>query len=353
MMPLIPTPDGIPTPWGYFQFFLLLTFPLHLALMNAMLGSTVLAIHAHLRGSRQSKALAYELAKVIPLLIALAVNLGVAPLLFLQVLYGHFIYASSILMGMFWIMIIPTLIIAYYAAYWYDFKFADLGRSGILVMACALLAFLAIGFMLSNNMTLMLHPEHWSAYLSNPEGTLLNTRDATLWPRYLHFMVGGTAVGGLFVALYGRFLARKDRELGAYAQAAGLRLFLVLTCLQVVVGIWFLLALPQAQMVTFMGGSSLATLCFAVALLLILVTLGAALRRKVYLAAASLAGLLYLMVFMRDFVRRSYLHDYFTPDMLKVTPEYSPLIFFLVTLAVGLGLVAWMVRAALTRCGDQ
>ncbi len=49
---------------------------------------------------------------MLPLVIAFAVNFGVAPLLFLQVLYGHFIYTSSILMGIFWISIIPALIIA-------------------------------------------------------------------------------------------------------------------------------------------------------------------------------------------------------------------------------------------------
>ena len=63
MMPLIPTPDTIPTHWGYFQFFLLLTFPLHLLFMNALLGSSVIAIYMHLKGSQQSQALAYELAK--------------------------------------------------------------------------------------------------------------------------------------------------------------------------------------------------------------------------------------------------------------------------------------------------
>jgi hypothetical protein len=338
MLTMIPTPDSIPTSWGYFQFFLLLTFPLHLLFMNALLGSSVLAIATHLKDSRKSKALAHELAKIIPLLIALAVNFGVAPFLFLQVLYGHHVYVSSILMGLFWIMIIPTLIVAYYATYWYDFKFLSLGLNGVWVLSFALLCFVGIGFLLSNNMTLMLHPEAWGAYLSNSGGTLLNTQDVTLWPRYLHFMVGGTAVGGLFVALYGRFLARKDASLGAYASAIGMKLFLYLTVLQIAIGTWFLLALPKAQMLLFMGRNGLATVCFVVALLLI--------------ATALVAGLIYVMVFMRDFVRRGYLEEYFSPNMLNVVPEYSPLVFFLVTLVVGLGLVVWMLRMAFTRCSN-
>jgi hypothetical protein len=352
MIPMIPTPDSIPTAWGYFQFLLLLTFPLHLLLMNSMLGSTFVAIFLHLRGRQKSRELAYELAKVIPLLIALTVNLGVAPLLFLQVLYGHFIYPSSVLMGLFWIMVIPALIIAYYAAYWYDFKFASLGQAGIMILAFVLLAFLAIGFMLSNNMTLMLHPESWVEYLKDSSGTLLNTKDVVLWPRYLHFMVGGTAVGGLFVALYGQFIARKDPVLGAYAKTTGMKLFLILTSLQIVVGIWFLVSLPKEQMLRFMGGDPLATGCFVVAIILVVLVLASAFREKLYTTLLCLVGLVYVMSFMRDFLRRGYLQDYFSPGTLTVVPEYSPLIFFLGTLVVGLGLLVWMIRAAFTRCTD-
>jgi hypothetical protein len=352
MTSMIPTPDSIPTAWGYFQFFLLLTFPLHLLLMNALLGSSVVAIYAHVKGDAQSRALAYELAKLIPLLVALTVNLGVAPLLFLQVIYGHFVYVSSVLMGSFWILVIPTLIIAYYATYWYDFRFTGLGPKGVLVLGFALLCFLAIGFLFSNNMTLMLHPESWTAYFSNQGGTLLNTGDTTLWPRYLHFMVGGTAVGGLLVALYGRYLARRDRTLGNHATALGMKLFFVLTFVQIAVGVWFLMALPKEQMLIFMGRNSLATVSFVTALLLVVAALTTAFRGKVYATTGLVTGLIYIMVFMRDFVRGGYLQEHFSPGMLTVAPEYSPLVFFLVTLVVGLVLVALMLRAAFTRCTE-
>jgi hypothetical protein len=350
MMPMIPTPDAIPTSWGYFQFFLLLTFPLHLFFMNALLGSSAVAIYAHLKGDDESRSLAYELAKVIPLLIALAVNFGVAPLLFVQVLYGHLFYASSVLMGVFWILIIPMLLVAYYATYWYDFRFAALGRAGILVLSFGYLLFLIIGFFLSNNMTLMLQPEQWGAYLENASGTLLNRGDNALWPRYLHFMVGGSAVGGLFVALYGRFIARRNPTLGDRATATGLKLFLVLTLVQIAVGVWFLIALPREHMLLFMGRSGLATASFVIGLVLVLAALFAAFKKRVYLTAAVTALLVYCMAFMRDFLRGGYLEDVFSMQQLQVVPQYSPMIFFLATLVIGLILVAWMIRAALTRC---
>jgi hypothetical protein len=140
-------------------------------------------------------------------------------------------------------------------------------------------------------------------------------------------MIGGTAVGGLFVALYGRFLARRDRELGDHATELGMKVFLVLTITQIAGGIWFLLALPKAQMLLFMGRNPLATLCFLSALLLVAMVFVFAIRKKIYMTTGLSIVLIYVMAFMRDFVRSGYLHDYFSPGMLQVVPQYSPLFF--------------------------
>jgi hypothetical protein len=61
----------------------------------------------------------------------------------------------------------------------------------------------------------VLEPHRLGAYFRNPGGTLLNAGSAPVWPRYLHFVTGGLAMRGLFVALYGRFKGRRDWELGA------------------------------------------------------------------------------------------------------------------------------------------
>ena len=346
----IPTPDTIPTHWGYFQFLLLLTFPLHLLFMNALLGASTVALFSHLRQDEPSRQLAYELARVIPLLVAFTVNFGVAPLLFLQVLYGHLFYSSSVLMGLFWILIIPLLLSGYYATYWYDFKFTALGRAGFGILALALLLFLIIGFFLSNNMSLMLQPALWDAYLTNDSGTLLNLRDPAQWPRYLHFMTGAIAVGGLAVALYGRFLARRDAVLGQRAAELGRGLFLALSLAQIVVGLWFLFALPAPVRSQFLGGNIPATLLFSVALLVTVLVLYTAWRRRLFLTAGLTLLLIYLMSFMRDLVRSGYLRDIFTVRDLEIVPQYSPLLLFLATLVVGVLLMAWMLHAAWTRC---
>ena len=107
---LIPTPDAIPVPWGWFYVLLMLTFLLHLLVMNAMLGGGIITLISMLKGGEQNTLLCKEFSYKWPYTIAFAVNLGVAPLLFVQVLYGQFIYSSSILMAVWWFSIFGVLI---------------------------------------------------------------------------------------------------------------------------------------------------------------------------------------------------------------------------------------------------
>ena len=116
---LIPTPDTLPVSWGWFKLLLILTLFLHIILMNVMLGTGVIALVDHFRGKSDLDPLNREISRKLPLAIAFTVNFGIAPLLFVQVLYGHFLYASSVLMANFWLFIIGLLITGYYMAYIY------------------------------------------------------------------------------------------------------------------------------------------------------------------------------------------------------------------------------------------
>lgn len=344
MNALIPTPDAIPVAWGWFQGLLMLMFPLHLLLMNAMLGSTAIALYARVKGGETDVRLSHELAKALPFLVAFTINLGVAALLFIQVIFGHLLYTSSVLMAVFWLSVPLSLIVAYYAIYLYDFRFASLGRRGVLLAALALAIFLVIAFFFSNNMTLMLEPQRWNAYFGNPGGTILNTDSAVVWPRYLHLVSGGLAVGGLFVALFGRFKAARDPQLGARAIHLGMNLFMALTLAQIVVGFWFLFSLPRPVMLLFMGGSATATALFILGLLLVVALLWAGFRRNVVVSATLAVPLVFVMAFMRDAVRSGYLKPFFTLDTLKVVPHYSPMIVFFLSLVVGIAVIYWMLR---------
>lgn len=353
MNTLIPTPDAIPATWGWFQALLMLVFPLHLVLMNAMLGSTAIAAYAMLRKDETMRTLAGELGKVIPFLIAFAVNLGVAALLFLQVLYGHLFYASSVLMGVCWLAVIPLLIIAYYSVYLFDFRFQSLRTAtAAALIFLPLVIFLCIAFFYSNNLTLMLNPEAWKAYFAEPGGTLLNLGDRVLPARYFHFIVGGTAVGGLFVAMFGRLRKGMGQGVRDAAERVGMKVFTVLTGVQIPVGFLFLALLPRPVLMLFMGGDMVATLLLAFGLVAALILLMAGMARRVWLCAGLALPLVYIMSFMRDFVRSGYLKPHFSVESLTVVPQYSPMIMFIVALAAGIVTIVWMLRKAVSAVGN-
>lgn len=346
MNPLIPATDLIQVPWPVFMALLLLVLPIHLLLMNAMLGATGFALFGRLHPDPAAHRMAQYLGRVLPVLVALAVNFGVAALLFVQVLYGHMLYTSSILMGVFWLSVIALVMTAYFAVYHFDFRLEKIGRRACWSAALALVLFLVVPFFFTNNMTLMLRPETWTAYFKNPGGTLLNLSDPTLWPRYLHMVTGALAIGSLFVAAFGRlYIEKRDPQAAALAVRTGLKLFAWLTVVQIVLGLIFLILLPQEVRALFMGKSLPATLIFLAAFALALVAVAQAFRARLGSTAVFAVVVVVLMTFMRSWVRMGYLHPEFTLDRLELVPQYSPLVLFLATLLVGAALLVWLVRS--------
>lgn len=341
---IIPQPDTIPVSWGWLQFLLLLTFPLHLLAMNAMVGGLAISIVQHIKGGALQKQLAHRIAIALPLVIAFVVNLGVAPFLFVQVLYGQFLYSSSVLMGAFWILVIPILMIAYYGAYLYDFRFTRLGSTGPWLAVFVLILLVIIGFLFSNNMLLMATPGQFGEYFAHKSGTLLSFEQPSFWPRFLHMLFGALAMGGLFVCLLGRFRKDVHPKLAIHAEKVGMKSFLIFTFVNIGVGIWYLLSLPKELMMLFMGGNTGATIAFCLALLLVAGALYAAYKKRLWLTFFHAVGLVVVMTFMRSWLRSGYLQDVFTLDQLQVVPQYSPMIFFFVTLVAGVACIGWLIK---------
>jgi hypothetical protein len=342
---LIPAPDAIPVGWGWFQVLLTVTFVLHVVFMNLMLGGTIIALVNSLKGGASNLAIARYASKKLPFSVALAVNAGVAPLLFLQVLYGQFVYASSILMAAAWLSIVLLLIIAYYGMYLFNYKFEAWGGARSLLAGVSALIMLYIGFLFTSNWTLSLTPEKWSAYFAQPGGTLWNLDEPTLWPRYLHMVLGAVAVAGLGLAAFGQF--RKSRGVDASAQIEqGLGWFKWTTLVQMGLGIWWLIALREEAMKLFMGGNMVATIAFGAGFLLAVVSLLLGFLKKVWPTVWATVATLLAMAVMREYVRYGYLKEHFTPSDLVVDPEFSPLILFLAVFVVGIGCVWYMLRLA-------
>ena len=334
---LIPSPDTLPVAWPWFEFLLIPVFVIHLIFMNALLGSGIIGWINAMRPANQGTGLARTISQKLPFHMALAINFGVAALLFMQVLYGHLFYTSSILMAVWWMGALGLVLVAYILVYWLDFRFDGPGalRSGIytLVVFCLL----AVAFVFVNNVTLMADPPSWPRYFSNPGGTLWHWGDPTLIPRYLHFVTASMAVGGLALAL----LQRKSAPDKA---ACGMKWFTAATAAQLVIGGWFFIALPPSMRIDFLGGDRWATGVLAVAMLGVWSALYFGIKRKI-LPAAWAAGVTILgMILVRDAVRSAYLHPYFSVQQLTAHSEFSPLVVFVLFVLLAITAILYMLK---------
>lgn len=342
---LIPTPDPLQVPWGWFQFLLLFTFFLHMVAMNIMIGSGVITFVKQLSNPMANEALCHDLSNQLTHAIAFTVNFGVAPLLFLQVLYGQFIYTSSIIMGAYWLSVVFLLIAAYGLAYLHKFRFtAWSAGQRRWFLGASLLCMFTVGFFFTNNVTLMQTPAAWLAYFRHPGGLFLNLAEPTLVARYLHFLVAAVATGGLFLAASAHLQQRLPAQERQARIKNGLTWFTYATMVEIGIGIVFLLSLPKPILHRFVGGDWLATSLFIGALIGSFYCIKFGNRERLWPATAAMATTILLMVLVRDLARQAYLAPYFHPADLPVAPQYSPMLLFLLILVLGLGIVAYMLR---------
>lgn len=335
---IIPTADTIPVHWLWFEVLLIFTFFIHMILMNFILGGSLLTVWDLLRGKLEKKA-----SGSIPTLIALTVNFGVPPLLFVQVLYGHLFYSSSVMVAVPWILVIPILIIAYYGAYLFVKKYEKApgwSKAGLVVTSVFLLY---VAFMFVNNSTLAIRPDRWEFFAQRPGGWNLNLGEPTLWPRYLHFVLAALAIGALGRAIFYKFSPMDEGEKENQIRR-NLKIFGWLTIVQLAIGTWFWLTMPETVWKTFMGGSLYATVMMVIGWLSALLILHSAFTGRMNLAMILGALQVLVMVIIRDLARAAYLKEIFSPAGLENVAEVSPLIAFLLVFVIGLGALYYMIR---------
>lgn len=352
------TPDALPLPgptW-LFEFLLHFTFLLHLLVMNFLVGGAVISLVSRLRGHLD---LARWIERKLPAAMAFTVTLGVAPLLFVQVLYGHLFYSSSVLMGWPWFSVILILLVVYSLVYrvaWHGEESTGTTRT---LMFLVTLGLLAVGFIYVNNMTLALRPDTWAAkYFARPNGTSLNLGDPTFWPRYLHFMVAALAVMGMVLATVGARRVKNGDPAGRAWLQTGAFWFVICTGFQIVVGLWWLLTLPREVVMPMMGGNTAWTMVFMLSITLpifalMMVAFSIKLDRPFGLVhGASWLLLLTIvgMVLTRQYVREGMLAGTFDTSTLATAPQWGVFGLFAVLLVVSLATVAWML-VAMARAG--
>ncbi|MGA9061109.1 MAG: hypothetical protein WB341_05505 [Terracidiphilus sp.] len=345
-------PNPLPAPYWVFKLLLIVTFFLHIIAMNFMLGGGVLALTARWRAKNRETGnrIFFDVGKKLPSLLPATITLGIAPLLFVQVLYGQFFYTSSIVMAWPWFLVLVMLTAAYYGFYYVSFRSGQqAGRAGGVMLSSVILIFL-IGFLFSNNITLSQAPSRWAAkYFAHPAGWNLNLSEPTLIPRFLHFFTAAIAVGGIFLVLVALANWKRDKEYARQVLQFGGKAFMYATMAQIVVGLIFLVSLPRDMRMVFMGDNPLATTLLLVGItgaIAAIFLMSDALRKESIRAAAFyvpgiLAVVIVCMSIMRDILRDAYLNPYFHGGQFAVSTQWSVFPLFLGLFVAGV--ILWLV----------
>jgi hypothetical protein len=340
--------------WALLQ----ITFLLHVLGMNVVLGGSLLALCGRFSRRGEDASLRARLLaafdKALPVALAATVTLGVAPLLFVQVLYGRVFFTSSILMGWYWLGLVPLVVAGYYGAYLRAFRSDAPGRAGAWTSAAVAAVFAAAAFVQVTNVTRALRPDTFAAaYAAEPRGISLNLDDPSFWPRYLHLVLASVAVAALAMAVFGVARRRADPELARWAVRRGAALFAATTAANLFVGLLFLIALPRPVLIRLVGGDVWSMTLLAGGIVLAVALAGAAVlalsARNPFAGTAPVAGLLLAtlaaMLLLRDDVRRLVLRQAGIEATSRVAAQWGPFAVFAVCLLAAVAAIAWMVRA--------
>ncbi|QEL02618.1 c-type cytochrome [Olivibacter sp. LS-1] len=198
-------PLALPLPEWLLVIILVLSFLLHILFVNLMVGGSILTLWAEIRGKRDSDydVFANELAKTVTVNKSLAVVLGIAPLLSINVLYTVYFYSANALTGFMWILIIPLVTVAFLLTYLHKYTWEVMQAYKslhIAIIGLAVLIFLFIPLIFLVNINLMLFPEKWGSI----QGFFSALALPNVFPRYFHFICASLAVTGLFICWYAR-----------------------------------------------------------------------------------------------------------------------------------------------------
>ncbi|MDM7456680.1 MAG: hypothetical protein P3W97_005370 [Tepidimonas sp.] len=227
-------PAGVPSHPLLFLVLGVVTFALHIAAVHIMLGASALTLRGAMSTQANWRRLAAAMLTTAKIAVSVAIVLGVAPLLFVQVIYDPFWYTSNVLSAWWVIGFIVALIGGYLAMYRFYWGNPDLARDGgrgapWMIVSVALL--LLVGFIVHSLSNQMLYPEAWMQWYA-PNGSIdPSGRSLHEWnlARFGFFITLAAPVTGAWLLAYRRYLigaAETDVAYLAWLRALALRLAL-------------------------------------------------------------------------------------------------------------------------------
>ncbi len=268
-------PSGLPFYPIIFQFLLVLTFTLHIIMVNLVVGSTFLAIWELWKKNEYGLRLAKALGRVLTVGMSIAIVLGVAPLLFVQVIYDPFWYTATTLSAFWALLFLVVITLAFYAGYGFYLgnRKADVSsaKTGWALVAAGLLLFTALFIHMLSMEQLM--PQHWKEWIVAANGTVSYSGGefhGVELGRLLHILIPSFAVTGVFLMLYAAYFDKRedyDPKYLEYVGQKGAWMAFWASAIAIGAGFWWLGLIPKefnfARNPLFLAGAALGVVTTA------------------------------------------------------------------------------------------
>lgn len=357
-----PLPIGLPLPTALYTTLFVLTLALSMTFANYVLGGALwLCARALLgRGTQKAEvkpsAIDATLRDWLTFMLSGAITAGVAPLLFVQVLYQREFYTANLLLWYWWLAMIPVLIAAFYALYAVKTRYVSarplvMGLTTLFAAAC----FVYVAWAWTHNHLLSTESQEvWSAtYAARSSGPTPPGQLARLM-----FFVFASVPGMAVIVAWQ--LRDQERAAGALRQIAERRILSAAAAISLVFSIAFALLYSRLDPVARSAAASDPSLWWLI--LALLGALGQLVTWHRIFRAPAFSGRLLVhvtlyyafwligLLFVREVIRRSL----FAPETLAAlqekhseifeTTDHSAMVVFFVFAALTLGLMTWIVR---------
>ncbi|MBD3754467.1 MAG: hypothetical protein IE937_02355 [Gammaproteobacteria bacterium] len=360
MMYALRNPAGIPTYPIIFMGLGVLTFALHILFVQLMLGTSAIAIFGAFNNNGYWRRLGSAMLEISKVSVSVAIVVGVAPLLFVQVVYDPHWYTTNVLSAFWVIAFIVILILAYWAMYYFYFvngknqdKTVQPKARWSILLSIALM--LVVGFIMHSLTSAMLHPEQWKDWfvpngVADYSGSKLHAYN--LW-RFAFFISMAIPVTGAMLVTYRRFKSVREDADHAYlnwAAEVGKKWIKVGSVISATLYVAWMMTLPETAgnfATSFWGiAGGVAVIAFA---LWAQIRLQGEAKLCSYMALPMALVIGLVVAISREMLRYGILNDTFHYDFMDykiVMDWYSTGLFFLTFAIVGSSVLAYLLTIA-------
>lgn len=263
MLKALMDPAGAPAHPVLFLVLGVVTFALHMVAVNIMLGTLGLSLWGAFTKNSHMQRLSAALAATAKIAVSFVIVLGVAPLLFVQVIYDPFWYTSNVISAWWVLIFLGLLIVGYlmlYRVYYMNHTYADDGSllphtgnvKGVFWLAVALVIMILCGLIIHSVSNQAYFPHEWMNWYA-PEGNVDPSGRSLhyfLLPRLLFFLLLSLPVTGARLFGMRRYLlsaGETDYDYIDFIEVIAHKISLVGAVLVTLAGVWWMAALPETM----------------------------------------------------------------------------------------------------------